>query len=116
MERGQNSLLFLFKGGIGGVEHKGIVATSFDSGTWTGIVLGHPSLLSGAEEPASAIAQACLEAFELMKEGFDGIPVGYPQTQSPLQQRSSRRIGTERINWTHTASMLFLFGMALSVW
>jgi CRP-like cAMP-binding protein len=70
------------------INRTGGIITSFDGAS--GFVLGEASVLGGAEEPTSAIAETYVEAFELMKEDIDEIVESHPDLQAQLRGTAER--------------------------
>ncbi|OHT07033.1 cation channel family protein [Tritrichomonas foetus] len=81
-------IFFITEGKVAVINANGQTINTFDGST--GCVFGDVSMLTGAEEVASAIAETYVEAFELLKEDFDRIVEEHPQFQARLAKTHAR--------------------------
>jgi hypothetical protein len=84
-ERVSNRMYFVTAGKVAIMNTNGAIFQTLDG--VNGFVLGEASVLSGAVEPASAIAETYVDAFELMKEDFDEIVAMHPEIQAQLARK-----------------------------
>jgi CRP-like cAMP-binding protein len=81
-----NRMFFGTAGKVNVISTTGMVLTSLDGAS--GFVLGEQSVLAGAEEQGTAIAETYVEVFELLKTDFDAIVAAHPEVQEELSRKN----------------------------